>query len=89
MNKRFSAFSISFPRVPFSRKIGSESVETLFHDSNPWPVKQHRIELMWFYIPGNVFSGHQAGYGGDGTKADLDNHSRQMNPQDSKYQGKK
>jgi len=44
---------------------------------------------MWFYIPCYVFSGHQAGYGGTGTKADLDNHSRQMNPQDSKYQGKK
>jgi len=44
---------------------------------------------MRFYIPGNVFTGHQAGYTGTGTKADLDNHSRQMNPQDPKYQGKK
>ncbi|GFG31563.1 hypothetical protein Cfor_01501 [Coptotermes formosanus] len=33
--------------------------------------------------------GHQSGYGGSGTKADLDNHSRQKNPQDPKYQGKK
>jgi hypothetical protein len=44
---------------------------------------------MWFYIPGNVFSGHQAGYQGTGTKADLDNHSQQLNPNNSKYQGKK
>lgn len=29
--------------------------------------------------------GHQAGYHGAGTKADLDNHSRQMNQQDSKF----
>jgi hypothetical protein len=42
---------------------------------------------MWFYIPGNVFSGHQAGYHGAGTKADLDNRSQQLNPQDSKYLG--
>jgi len=26
-------------------------VETLFHDSNLWPVKYHRRQLMWFYIP--------------------------------------
>jgi hypothetical protein len=44
---------------------------------------------MWFYTHGNAFSGHQAGYRGAGTKDDLDNHSRQLNPQDSKYQGKK
>jgi hypothetical protein len=69
----------------FSRKIGSEDVETLFHDSNSWPVKHHRRELMWFYIPGHVFSGHRAGYHGSGTKADLDNHSSQLNPH--KYQG--
>jgi hypothetical protein len=76
-------------RYRFSRKIGNESVETLFHGSNLWPVKQYRRELTWYYIPGNVFSGHQAGYHGAGTKDDLKNHSRQMNPQDSKFQGKK
>jgi hypothetical protein len=43
---------------------------------------------MWFYIPGNVFSGHQAGYHGAGTKADRINHSRQMNPQDPMFQGR-
>ncbi|XP_043464748.1 uncharacterized protein LOC122500088, partial [Leptopilina heterotoma] len=33
--------------------------------------------------------GHQAGYHGAGTKADLDNRGRQMNPQDSKYTQRK
>lgn len=33
--------------------------------------------------------GHDAGYHGTGTKDDLDNHSRQGNPQDAKYGGKK
>ena len=93
----FSAISISFPRVyplifslkshSFYRKVGSESVETLFYDSNLWPVIQYRRDLMWFYIPGNVFSGRTSGYHGAGTKADLDNHSQQKNRNNSKYQG--
>lgn len=33
--------------------------------------------------------GHNAGYGGTGTKADLDNHSNQMNPNNSNYGGRK
>jgi hypothetical protein len=41
---------------------------------------------MWFDIPGNVFSGRQAGYQGSDTKADLDNHSRQMNLHQASYQ---
>ena len=92
----FPAISISFPHVhpfiflkshTFFRKIGRERVETSFHISNLWPVKQHRRELMWFYIPNNVLSGHTSGYHGAGTKADRDNRSRQLNPQDPKYQG--
>jgi hypothetical protein len=58
----FPAISISFPCVlplsspflmshTFSRKIGSESVESSFIDSNLWPAIQHSRELMWFYIP--------------------------------------
>lgn len=30
--------------------------------------------------------GHQAGYKGDGTKADRDNHSNQLNPNNPRYQ---
>jgi len=30
--------------------------------------------------------GHQAGYKGDGTKADLDNHANQKNPNHPEYQ---
>lgn len=29
--------------------------------------------------------GHNTGYGGAGTKADLDNHSKQLNPNNPKY----
>lgn len=31
--------------------------------------------------------GHQAGYTGTGTKSDLDNHSKQMNPNNPNYGG--
>jgi hypothetical protein len=44
---------------------------------------------MWFYIPSNVFSGRTAGYKGDGTKADRDNHSDQLNQNNAEYKGKK
>lgn len=29
--------------------------------------------------------GHKAGYTGDGSKADLDNHSKQLNPNNPSY----
>jgi hypothetical protein len=29
--------------------------------------------------------GHDAGYGGDGSQADLDNHANQMNPNNDAY----
>jgi hypothetical protein len=46
--------------------------------------------MRWFLCAENVlFSGHNAGYGGAATKADLDNHSNQMNPNNPKYRGKK
>lgn len=31
--------------------------------------------------------GHQAAYGGTGTRSDLNNHSNQGNPNNSNYQG--
>lgn len=31
--------------------------------------------------------GHQAAYGGAGTKADLDNHGNQLNPNHGQYGG--
>lgn len=33
--------------------------------------------------------GHQAGYQGDKTKADLDNHGNQLNPNNERFQAKK
>lgn len=33
--------------------------------------------------------GKEAGYGGEGTKADLENHSDQLNPNNPEYKPKK
>lgn len=39
--------------------------------------------------PDNEHQGHVLCYAGTGTKADLDNHSNQMNPNNPKYKGPK
>jgi len=36
-----------------------------------------------------TYGGHQTGYQGKGTKADLDHHSRQLNPNNSLYRAPK
>jgi hypothetical protein len=45
-----------------------------------------KYSIVW---NGCLFSGRNSGYGGTGTKSDLDNHSNQGNPNNPKYQGKK